>query len=35
VLWIAIIIFYIALYFNVLQKSITFLGNMRVTPQEK
>ena len=35
VLWIAIIIFYIALYFNVLQKTITFLGNMHVMPQEK
>ncbi len=35
VLWIAIIIFYIALYFNLLQKAITFFGNMRVMPQEK
>jgi ABC transport system ATP-binding/permease protein len=35
VLWIAILIFYIALYFNVLQKAISFLGNMHVMPQEK
>jgi ABC transport system ATP-binding/permease protein len=35
VLWIAIILFYIALYFNVLQKTITFFGNLRVMPREK
>jgi ABC transport system ATP-binding/permease protein len=35
VLWLTVIIFYIALYFNILQKAMTFFSNMRVTPMKK
>lgn len=34
VLWISAFILYIALYFNVLQKAITFIGSLRVKSQE-
>ncbi len=35
VLWISALILYIALYYNVLQKFVVFIGRMKVTPQEK
>jgi hypothetical protein len=35
VLWISVLFLYAALYYNVLQRIITFIGSLRVMPQEK
>jgi len=35
VLWLATLLLYAALYYNVLQKAITYFSNLKVMPQEK